>query len=188
MVEWKPPRNIESDRSGLTYVIYFTRGSIDTDPETWQRLVVGNFHHAELSGLEPNSHYGIQIQLHTPQGNSPFSSIRYSTTLNKGWSPFEVLLCAFVQELFSQTIFIHVYFLCGFEMIEQTDINFSLCVVTSYSFKPHHFYIIGCVRLASLGRPRCVNFFFSRTYVENYLHTFVLGGKNRHTPGSTQGS
>ncbi|XP_071800264.1 receptor-type tyrosine-protein phosphatase F-like isoform X1 [Asterias amurensis] len=83
MVDWKPPRNIESDRSGLTYVVYFTSGSIDTDPETWQRLVVGNFHHAELSGLEPNSHYGIQIQLHTPQGNSPFSSIRYATTLNK---------------------------------------------------------------------------------------------------------
>ena len=48
--------------------------------------------------------------------------------------------------------------------------------------------VIGCVRLAPLGRPPCVAFFFTRTNVGNYLHTLVLGKKNRHTPGSTQGS
>ena len=39
-------------------------------------------------------------------------------------------------------------------------------------------HLIGYVRLASLGRPRCVAVFFSRTNVGNYLHTFVLGKKN----------
>ena len=36
----------------------------------------------------------------------------------------------------------------------------------------------GCVRLASLGWPRCVACFFSRTNVGNYRHTFVLKKKN----------
>ena len=35
----------------------------------------------------------------------------------------------------------------------------------------------GCVRLASLGRARCVAVLSSRTNVGNYLHTFVLGKK-----------
>ena len=37
--------------------------------------------------------------------------------------------------------------------------------------------LFGCVRLAPLGRPWCVAFFFSRTNVGNYLHTFVLEKK-----------
>ena len=50
--------------------------------------------------------------------------------------------------------------------------------------------LYGCVRLASLGRPRCVTvaFFFPRMNVGNYLHTFVLERIKRHTPWSTQGS
>ena len=39
----------------------------------------------------------------------------------------------------------------------------------------------GCVRLASLGRPRCLAVFSSRTNVGNYLYTFVLGEKPSHT-------
>ena len=39
----------------------------------------------------------------------------------------------------------------------------------------------GCVRLASLGRARCVAVLSSRTNVGNYLHTFVLGKKPSHT-------
>ena len=45
---------------------------------------------------------------------------------------------------------------------------------------------IGSVRLASLGQPRCVAFFFSRTSMGNYLHTFVLEKENathRGQPG-----
>ena len=52
-------------------------------------------------------------------------------------------------------------------------------------------HVYGCVRLASLGRPRyvCGGFFYPRTNVGNYLQTFILKiKKNRHTPGSTQGS
>ena len=44
-------------------------------------------------------------------------------------------------------------------------------------FQPQFDYI-GCVRLASLGRPRCVTGFFPRTNVGNYLHTFVLEKNN----------
>ena len=41
--------------------------------------------------------------------------------------------------------------------------------------------ISGCVRLAPLGRPRCVTDFFPRTNVGNYLHTFNLENKLPHT-------
>ena len=37
---------------------------------------------------------------------------------------------------------------------------------------------VGCVRLASLGRPLCVAVFFPRTNVGNYLYTFVLEKEN----------
>ena len=40
---------------------------------------------------------------------------------------------------------------------------------------------IGSIRLASLGQPRCVAVFFSRTNVGNYLHTFVLEKNTPHT-------
>ena len=52
----------------------------------------------------------------------------------------------------------------------------------------HNGKLCGCVRLASLRRPRCVAGFFPRKNVGNYLHTFVLEKNPRHTPGSTQGS
>ena len=55
-----------------------------------------------------------------------------------------------------------------------------------HAHDPHTY--IGCVRLAPLGRPRCVAVFFSRTNVGKYLHTFILEKNNRQTPGSTQGS
>ena len=41
---------------------------------------------------------------------------------------------------------------------------------------------MGCVRLAALGLPRCVAVLFSRTNVDNYLHTFVLERKNATRP------
>ena len=44
--------------------------------------------------------------------------------------------------------------------------------IFSESSKPN-----GCVRLASLGRPRCMAVFSPRTNVCNYLHTFVLEKK-----------
>ena len=57
------------------------------------------------------------------------------------------------------------------------DLPFGKCAHKSFT---------GCVRLASLGHPRCVAVFFFRTNVGNYLHTFVLGKKpatNRGRPG-----
>ena len=58
---------------------------------------------------------------------------------------------------------------------------FDLCVRT-----PRYY---GCVRLASLGRPRYVAVVFSRTNVGNYLHTFVLEKENathRGRPGEAK--
>ena len=46
----------------------------------------------------------------------------------------------------------------------------------------------GCVRLASLGQPRCVAFFFSWTNVGNYLHMFVLETKHATHRGRPRGA
>ncbi|XP_038056355.1 receptor-type tyrosine-protein phosphatase S-like isoform X2 [Patiria miniata] len=83
LVEWKPPLDIDSSRPGLTYIVYYTSGSVDSNLDSWQRRVVGNFHSEEISGLEPKTVYAIVVQLQTPEGNSPRSYVERATTLKE---------------------------------------------------------------------------------------------------------